>query len=144
MKYIKLFEALDAEYNNEIPCAIYNKEKKELIGLFSTRSLASKYLFVDKDSTKIGHIIKRKSVLYARRNLLNIDIVIRNLNELQKEELGSQKFIIRQGYTNPIGFGKTSIPGGSIYSGRSEKDIKRGEKPKEEDFSPVKIPKLRK
>lgn len=142
MKYIKNFEALDAEFYNEIPCALYNKEKKELIGLFNTRSLASKYLLGDKDSRKISTIIKRKSVLYAKRNLLNVDVVIRNLNELQKKELGNQVFVIRPDYPSPIGFGKKSIPDGAIHKGLGKKDLNIIKKDKEENFSPIKLPNL--
>ena len=41
MKYLKMFETF---VDNSTPCAIYNAEKKELIGLFKSRTLAANLL----------------------------------------------------------------------------------------------------
>ena len=116
MKHInnfKLFLEARAIYGNlisdeegQIPCAVYNADKKELIGLFNSRTLASKYIFGDRTkSGKITDAIRRTGAMKASSNPMNIRIACRNLTPKQKELLGTEPFLIFGDYKKPdIGF----------------------------------------
>ena len=58
MKHIMTFNE-NTQLNISTPCALYNADKKELIGLFKTRQLASKYIYGTK--TKSSKMIIKKS-----------------------------------------------------------------------------------
>ena len=84
------------------PCALYNADKKELIGLFNSRQLASKYIYGTKTKlSNISVIINKKTRIRASSNLLNVTIAGRNLNDNQKELLGNKPFVIVGDYKQP-------------------------------------------
>jgi len=88
-----------------IPCAIYNTDKKEIVGLFKTRAYASKYIFGFKNNVTIKYII---SAITDKKNLtpkitqLPYKIAIRNLTETQKLTLGEADFVILNNYEKPL------------------------------------------
>jgi len=71
-------------------CAVYNSDKKELIGLFKTRKLASIYIYgIDgiKKINYISQVISQKICIKKDSNILGFNVTIRNLTTKQKEEL---------------------------------------------------------
>jgi len=91
MKYIKLFEELD----NTNPCAVYNADKKELIGLFKSRGCAAKYIFGHRNTSFIGDVsyaISRKYNLTPKTTKHPFKIAVRDLSDKQKELLGDKTY----------------------------------------------------
>ncbi len=97
MKYIKLFELFDVD--NSTPCAIYNAEKKELIGLFKSRTLAAKYLGVKKQM--VYNSIANNDGIRASSNPLNVRLAARNVNPAQRELLGDKVYLMFNNYPEP-------------------------------------------
>ena len=93
MKHIKLFnEDFINKLENRVT-AIYNADKQELIGIFSTMAIASKYLFGFKKSGKfLTDRVKLK--IKIKNSLLGCNIAIRYANEKQKEIIGNKLYII--------------------------------------------------
>lgn len=81
--------------------ALYNAEKQELIGIFSTNVLAARYLFpFGKQTQRGGGYI---TVALKRRGaVLSTDIckrvAVRPANEKQKEMLAGNDYVIINGY----------------------------------------------
>jgi hypothetical protein len=97
MKYIKLFELFDVDTST--PCAIYNAEKKELIGLFKSRILAAKYLGVK--TQMIYNSIAYNNGIRASSNPLNVRLAARNVNPAQRELLGDKVYLMFNNYPEP-------------------------------------------
>ena len=159
MKYIKSFkESLISEgkdkrndinrLNQEFPCAVYNSDVPELVGIFFSRELASKYIFGSHTTKKITGVIKRKSIIRADRNILGFNIAIRTANPAQREMLGYEKYIIMKDYPKPnYGLGSTTFPApvniGLDPDGRKEKhyqNLRDNKKDREliDEMNPIK------
>lgn len=81
------------------PIAVYNCEKKEVIGLFDNSVLAARYLYNDTYRS----IRIRTALLYKSRTKTKYGrIAVRACNEEQRKVLGSSGFIILNGYPDPI------------------------------------------
>lgn len=85
--------------------ALYNAEKKELIGLFSLKCLADKYLYMDrafklKSGTRVGKAIMTKGKIFNSR--FEFPVAVRYTNEKQDEMLGSEDYLIVNGYPEPL------------------------------------------
>ena len=99
MKYIKLFELFDVDTST--PCALYNAEKKELIGLFKSRILAAKYLGGKVTKNMIYHSIANNDGIRASSNPLNVRLAARNVNPAQRELLGDKPYLMFNNYPEP-------------------------------------------
>jgi len=95
LKYINF----DIDVSN--PCALYNADKKELVGLFKSRGYAAKYIFGYRNQTFIQIVVKcvaKKLNLNPIRTKLSYKVALRNLNREQKELLGSKSYHMLNGY----------------------------------------------
>lgn len=112
MKYIKYYESITDTY---IPCAIYNVNKKELVGIFYSQKLAAKFIYAHKlmhDGNRVAYSIQNKSVISPKNSVLDYSVTVRNANPAQREELGIEKYVLRDGYIAPPGFiGSSTFPG---------------------------------
>lgn len=81
--------------------ALYDANAKKLIGVFSTSTLVAKYIFKEEhDMNKTS----RTSTSWAQKNKLNhngMTYAIRTANEEQKLILGTNEYIILNGYKEP-------------------------------------------
>ena len=84
--------------DNSTPCAIYNAEKKELIGLFKSRTLAAKYLGGKVSKSMISTSISNKDGIRASSNPLNVRLAARNVNPAQRELLGDKPYLMFNNY----------------------------------------------
>lgn len=88
--------------NYTYPIAIYNCEKKELIGLFKTVTFATRYLFNGAGGKKINSIMY---ALNSRRKItnssFNFSIAVRACTQEQKDLLSNHDFIIVNDYPKP-------------------------------------------
>lgn len=85
------------------PVALYNCDKRELVGLFETKALAEKYLLLENKEKKskgfVGHSIRVKGKI---KGLTEYPVTARYCNGEQRKELGSKEYLIKNGYSNPI------------------------------------------
>lgn len=112
------------ETNNGRPIAIYNCDKKELIGLFSNVGLVAKYLNpIDNRSTEacIWAAVLRNGSM--RKSKFKFKIAVRFANETQRAELSNQDVIIKKGYPE---FNKNSLIG--FHENRISLSLKRVQK----------------
>ena len=85
--------------------ALYNANKKELIGLFSLKCLAEKYLYMErafkvKNGNRITKAIMTKGKIMNSR--FDFPVAVRYTNEKQDEMLGSEDYLIVNGYPEPL------------------------------------------
>lgn len=100
---------------NEKVIAIYNVDKKELVGIFSSAKLVSAFLFIEKGCngiTKVSSILKNKAV--PRKTSLPFKVTLRYANKEQIETIGSSDYLIMDGYEDTLkgknfGFESTRI-----------------------------------
>ena len=89
---------------NERPIAIYNCEKKELIGLFSKCSLVGRYLFepnIANRTMKVIDRLRRKSSV-KKCSLFTFPVAVRYCNESQAHLLGESDYVILSSYPEPV------------------------------------------
>jgi len=95
MKHLVRF---DESIDQSTPCAVYNVEKAELVGIFKTITLASKYVYGTPKENSMSAVIRKKSKIRKYNNKLNLVITARYANQKQIDELGDKNWIIKPGY----------------------------------------------
>jgi hypothetical protein len=86
--------------HNDTNVSLYNTDKKELIGIFRTIELASKYLFnlpIEKGSRRLRDRLKSKTKITELTNF-DFPVCIRMASETQKEMLGFKECLIMGDY----------------------------------------------
>jgi DNA-binding transcriptional ArsR family regulator len=95
--------------------ALYDANAKKLIGVFSTSTLVAKYIFKDEhDMNKTS----RTSTAWAQKNKVNhhgMSYAIRTANEEQKLILGTNEYIILNGYKEPTIANMSSFDANRVY-----------------------------
>ena len=84
------------------PIAIYNCEKKELVGLFKVKTFAARYLYNGnggRNVLKIVNALNRRSRI--KDTSFDFPIVVRACTQEQKELLSEGDFTILNGYPEP-------------------------------------------
>jgi hypothetical protein len=80
--------------------ALYDSSKKALIGVFSSQTMAAKYLFKtignSEGSGKIAYHLHKKSLIV--KNDLNLKVAVRIPNKDQMEFLNENIYYISPGY----------------------------------------------
>ncbi len=87
---------------NNRPVALYNTEKQELFAVFSTQTLAGKYIFPCEINNKAEIIcasMKRK--LKIGRTIFSFKVAARHASKEQIELMAGNKFYIKDGYEIP-------------------------------------------
>jgi hypothetical protein len=95
--------------------ALYDANAKKLIGVFSTSTLVAKYIFEDEhDMNKTS----RTCSSWAQKNKINhngMSYAIRTANEEQKLILGTNEYIILNGYKEPTIPNMSSFGANRVY-----------------------------
>ena len=95
MKFIEHYtNFINEDYSNEEATAVYNADKQKLIAIFSSRVLASKYIYGIKKHSSISDSVRRKTKISTKRNILGHTIAVRVATIAQKELLGNKLYII--------------------------------------------------
>lgn len=82
--------------------AVYNSDRKELVGIFCSGVLCAKYLFKQTSTrfkTKIWNGLRDKNKI--KETVFDFNVVLRRANESQISELSDFCYIIRDGYEPP-------------------------------------------
>ncbi len=98
-----------------IPVAVYNSDKKELVGIFATQVLVGKYLFEcgeNYKSKKVNGALRYKSKL--SNTIFDFKVSLRYANESQVSLLSEMDFVMMDGYPSPsrtttLGFFDTRV-----------------------------------
>lgn len=85
--------------NYTFPIAVYNCDKKNVIGLFNSFTLAARYLFNDPIKARNLNSGLR---LKCRVTTPIAKVAVRACNEEQRKELGDNDFIILNDYPMPV------------------------------------------
>ena len=82
---------------NETPIAVYNADKQQLVALFSSGALATKFIFGTKRPTKKGltEYIQNRVRIAPCRTQHTFDIALRYANATQVEELSNSDCVLR-------------------------------------------------
>jgi len=95
--------------------ALYDAKAKKVIGVFSTSTMVAKYIFKEEhDMNKTS----RTSTAWAQKNKLNhngMSYAIRTANEEQKLILGTNDYIILNGYKEPTIANMSSFEANRVY-----------------------------
>src|SRR5438045_3920139 len=85
---------------DDLPIALYNSDKKELVGVFATKSLVGKYIYPLMDGEKRAGYIKyyAKSKTKIRNASLGFNAVLRTASSSQIQELAGCEYKIYNGY----------------------------------------------
>jgi hypothetical protein len=84
------------------PIVLYNADKKEVIGIFESQSLAGRYLYPVEKNHKGGLIksaLSRKSKIF--KSVFDFPVAIRYANEIQTELLNGEEYLIINDYPIP-------------------------------------------
>jgi hypothetical protein len=87
--------------SNKPIIALYDSNEKKLIGIFSTSTLAAKYIFKDEHTTRQT---SRTITAWCQKNKIHhndMSYAVRTANEEQKQLLGTNEFIVINGYKQP-------------------------------------------
>jgi hypothetical protein len=81
--------------------ALYDANEKKLIGIFSTSTLAAKYIFKDQSTSR--HTSRIIGAWCQKHKMYHDDMAyaLRTANEEQKQLLGTNEFIVINGYKQP-------------------------------------------
>ncbi len=92
--------------HDNTPVAAYNADKQELIGVFASTSLVSKYLYPVGVGNKGRSNQKIHSALRTKKRLsdtvLPNDVALRFANEAQKQMMNGEDYVIFKGYPVPL------------------------------------------
>jgi hypothetical protein len=95
--------------------ALYDAKAKKLIGVFSTSTMVAKYIFKEEhDMNKTSRTITS----WAQKSKLNhngMSYAIRTANEEQKLILGTNEYIILNGYKEPTIANMMSFEANRVY-----------------------------
>lgn len=83
--------------------SIYNADKKEIIGVFSTSMLAIRYLYdnpTTKDKSNFRSALKRKGRIYGN-TLFEFPIAVRYATPQQVDDIGTNSYVILNNYAIP-------------------------------------------
>lgn len=95
--------------------ALYDAKAKKLIGVFSSSTLVAKYIFKEEHDT---NKTSRTSTAWAQKNKINhkgMAYAIRTANEEQKLILGTNEYIILNGYKEPTIANMSSFGANKVY-----------------------------
>ena len=85
--------------------AIYNADQKELVGVFKTMKICSKYIFEGKSITyhkaKLHDNVNRRMAIEGTRFENEFRVVIRPASKIQLERLDKEPLIIESNYPKP-------------------------------------------
>lgn len=84
--------------NNDRPIALYNCEKKELIGLFKSQVLVSMYLYKERRHNIYASL---KNKWKMKNTVFDFPVAARWCNNQQVNLLGSENYKILNGYYEP-------------------------------------------
>lgn len=89
------------------PITLYNADKKEVIGVFATPSLAGRYVSPDavclrKSGANMGNAARRNGRMPPSKTRFPFPVAVRYANAEQVESLGNEAFIIAIGYPLPL------------------------------------------
>lgn len=86
---------------NNRPMAIYNADKKELIGIFQHQISVGKFLFPDGSYNRqrmFGEYVRRK--FKSRATRFPFPVAFRNASDEQVELLGNAEYLLMEGYSS--------------------------------------------
>ena len=90
------------ELDNSIPCAVYNASKGELVALFKSMTLASKYIYgFGCHMNKISHYVNTKGMIKANKTILGYNVSVRKMQEKYSDVLGCNDYVVMEGYAQP-------------------------------------------
>jgi hypothetical protein len=95
--------------------ALYDAIAKKLIGIFTTSTLAAKYIFKDQHNNRKT---SRISTSWCQKNKIyynEMAYALRTANEEQKLLLGTNEFIIVNGYEEPTMSNMRSFDTNRVY-----------------------------
>lgn len=82
--------------------AVYDVDKRRIIGLFAGATLCAKYIFKEsgrKYTSKVTYALKSKKRLTKTR--FEFPVAIRSASEQQKKALKNEPYVIFEGYPSP-------------------------------------------
>jgi hypothetical protein len=88
--------------NEGRPVALYNADKKELIGVFSSAKVADMYLYVTAKGGRGGvvssYLAQKKRI---KNSIFGFPVAVRYANEAQLIVLSGQDSVVMDGYPMP-------------------------------------------
>jgi hypothetical protein len=95
--------------------ALYDANAKKLIGVFSTTTLVAKYIF---EGAHTNRQTSRTSTAWCAKSKINyngMSYALRTANDEQKKILGTNEFIILNGYKEPTMSNMRSFDTNRVY-----------------------------
>lgn len=84
----------------DLSVVLYNTQKKEMMGIFRTLAIASRYVFSELstwNNSRIWNAYAYRTKLHIKTNF-DFPIAVRMANEKQLEKLGKNDVVIFEGY----------------------------------------------
>lgn len=115
---------------NERAITVYNADKQEVVGIFSTPTLVMKYLWAKQKTKKpsyLFHYLHKKT--QVKKTIFDFKVVVRYANQEQIEKLGEEDYIILNNYYEPpkVSMGGFTSPANWLSENSIEKNHRQKE-----------------